>query len=45
MLTGGADDSGNQWAGDFYPDQGFETGNGGYPAPVVIKKVVENPKK
>ncbi len=45
VLTGGTDDSGKQWAGDFYPNQGFETGNGGYTAPVVIKKVIENPKK
>ncbi|PHJ13895.1 hypothetical protein IM41_03790 [Fervidobacterium sp. SC_NGM5_G05] len=44
VLTGSAD-SGKQWAGDFYPDQGFETGNGGYTAPVVIKRVIENPKK
>jgi hypothetical protein len=45
VLTGGKDDNGKQWAGDFYPNQGFETGNGGYAAPVVIKKTISNPTK
>jgi len=45
VLTGGKDDNGKQWAGDFYPNQGFETGNGGYTAPVVIKKTISNPTK
>jgi hypothetical protein len=45
VLTGGKDESGKQWAGDFYPNQGFETGNGGYTAPVVIKKTISNPTK
>ncbi|MGB9795456.1 hypothetical protein [Fervidobacterium gondwanense] len=45
VLTGGVDDNGKQWAGDFYPNQGFETGDGGYTAPVVIKKTISNPTK
>ncbi|MFN3329255.1 MAG: hypothetical protein ACK40U_10495 [Fervidobacterium pennivorans] len=46
VLTGGYDgDNEKQWAGDFYPNQGFEAGDGGYNAPVVIKKVVTNPTK
>lgn len=44
VITGGYDQD-TQWAGDFYPNQGFETGNGGYPAPIVIKKVITNPTK
>lgn len=44
VLTGGADDT-KQWAGDFYPNQGFEAGDGGYTAPLVIKKTVSNPTK
>ncbi|MCX7654785.1 MAG: hypothetical protein N2Z58_08955 [Fervidobacterium sp.] len=44
VLTGGKY-GGKQWAGDFYPDQGFETGEGGYTAPVVIKKTISNPTK
>ncbi|WP_448377375.1 hypothetical protein [Fervidobacterium sp.] len=44
VLTGGTGD-GKQWAGDFYPNQGFETGNGGYPEPLVIKKTISNPTK
>ncbi|KAF2962349.1 hypothetical protein [Fervidobacterium sp. 2310opik-2] len=43
VITGGTDDQGKQWAGDFYPDQGFETEDGGYTAPIVIKKVVTIP--
>ncbi|MGC8955494.1 MAG: hypothetical protein ACP5JS_05260 [Fervidobacterium sp.] len=42
VITGGFD-QGTQWAGDFYPDQGFETGSGGYEAPIVIKNVVTYP--
>jgi hypothetical protein len=45
VLTGGKDEGGKQWAGDFYPNQGFETGDGGYTAPVVIKKTISNPTK
>jgi len=44
VLTGGADDT-KQHAGDFYPNQGFETGNGDYSKPVVIKKTISNPTK
>ncbi|MGC9797013.1 hypothetical protein MNL76_08170 [Fervidobacterium riparium] len=46
VLTGGFTDKENkQWAGDFYPNQGFETGNGGYTGPIVIKKTISNPTK
>ncbi|MDM7321471.1 MAG: hypothetical protein ACK4EZ_02400 [Fervidobacterium pennivorans] len=44
VLTGGMGD-GKQYAGDFYPNQGFETGDGGYTAPLVIKKTISNPTK
>lgn len=48
VLTGGLNDENQQWAGDFYPDQPDLTevaSPGGYEAPIVIKKVLENPKK
>lgn len=46
VLTGGFNSQENkQYAGDFYPNQGFEAVGGGYNPPVVIKKVVTNPTK
>lgn len=49
VLTGGFNEQANlQWAGDFYPEQPDLTevdAPGGYKAPIVIKKVLENPKK
>lgn len=44
VLTGGTSDGGTkQWAGDFYPDQGF--GGGGYAVPLEIVETVVYPKK
>lgn len=46
VLTGGlSDDGSKQYAGDFYPNQGFEAGDGGYNVPVVIAKTISNPLK